>query len=128
MKKVFSILMIVAMMLPVLAKIGILIDFKINQDFIAETLCVNIDEPILMCSGRCYLADQLKKAGEREEEQIPSSKKERLEVVQYHSKSAPDFFLLANYYGRQLNPACAEVFYTSSFVADIFRPPKLNLA
>ena len=120
-------MMIIALMLPNLTKIGILIDFKINQDFIAEVLCINKEKPMSTCNGKCYLSEQLKKAEEQEEKQAPTNKKERLEVVYYFSKSSFDFLFCADFFVSKLNPACVDEFYTSSFIADIFRPPKLNL-
>ena len=127
MKKAFPILMIIAMMLPNLTKIGVLIDFKINQDFIAEVLCINKDELIPMCKGNCYLSEQLKKAEEQEEKQAPTKKKERLEVVYYYSKSAFEFSIYPYHYSGKLNTAFENDFYSSTFITDIFHPPELNL-
>ena len=114
-------------MLPSLTKIGILIDFKINQDFIAEVLCINREKPMTMCNGKSYLSKQLKKAEEQEKKQAPTSKKERLEVVYYFAKGSFDFLSNIDCFVSKLNPACIDEFFKSSFIADIFRPPKLNL-
>lgn len=114
-------------MLPSLTKIGILIDFKINQDFIAEVLCINREKPMSTCNGKCYLSEQLKKAKEQEEKQTPSSKNERIEVIYFHSASLFDFLSLENDCVSKLNPAYVNELHTSSFIADIFHPPKLNL-
>jgi hypothetical protein len=118
--------MILALMLPNLIKIGILIDFKINQDFIAEVLCINREKPMAMCNGKCYLSEQLKKAEEQEEKQAPTNKKERLEVLYYYAKSAFDFPSNIDCFVSKLNSACIDEFFTSSFIADVFHPPKLN--
>ena len=115
------------MMLPCLTKIGILIDFKINQGFIAEVLCINKEKPITMCNGTCYLSEQLKKAEEQEEKQAPSSKKERLEVVYFLLKSPFDFLSLAIDRTDKSNLTYVDEIYTSSFIMDIFHPPKLIL-
>lgn len=114
-------------MLPNLTKIGILIDFKINQDFIAEVLCINKEKTMTTCNGKCYLSEQLKKAEEQEEKQAPTNKKERLEVVYYNARSSVDFLLYTDYFVGKLNHVCVDEFYAHSFIADIFRPPKLNL-
>ncbi len=119
--------MIIALVLPNLTKIGILIDFKINQDFIAKVLCINREKPMSTCNGKCYLSEQLKKAEEQEEKQAPTNKKERLEVLYYYAKRAFDFPSNIDCFVSKLNPACIDEFFTSSFIADIFRPPKLNL-
>jgi len=119
--------MIIAVMLPSLTKIGILIDFKINQDFIAEVLCINKEKPMSTCNGKCYLSEKLQEAEEQEEKQAPTSKKERLEVIYYYTKSSFDFLLNTDCFISKVYPACVDEFYTSSFIDDIFRPPKFNL-
>lgn len=119
--------MIIAVMLPSLIKMGILIDFKINQDFIAEVLCINRDKPMSTCNGKCYLSEQLKKAEEQEEKQVPTSNKERLEVIYYCSISSFDFLFYTDCIASKLKPACVDDFYTSRYIADIFRPPNFNL-
>lgn len=34
-----------------------LVLFNINQDFIASRLCINRDQPLLLCKGSCFLSD-----------------------------------------------------------------------
>ncbi len=98
-------MMITALMLPNLTQIGILIDFKINQDFIAEVLCINKEKPMSTCNGKCYLSEQLKKAEEQEEKQAPTNKKERLEVLYCYSKSSLGIPSFARNHKSKLNPA-----------------------
>ena len=31
--------------------------YRFNQDYIAETFCINKVEPELLCSGKCYVSD-----------------------------------------------------------------------
>lgn len=116
-----------AMMLPHLTKIGILIDFKINQDFIAKVLCINKDEPITTCNGKCYLSKQLKKAEEQEKKQAPTDKEERLEIVFYYVKSALDFIAFPNCSSSKHNSLYGNEFYHFSLIADIYHPPEFNL-
>ena len=35
--------------------------FKLNQDFIANELCINKEKPELNCHGKCHLNNELKK-------------------------------------------------------------------
>lgn len=39
----------------------IMIDWKVNQDFIAARYCVNKNKPELKCNGQCQLAKKLRK-------------------------------------------------------------------
>ena len=70
-KKAFSILMIITMTIPYFTKVGILIDFKINQHYIAKVLCINKEKPIKTCNGKCFLLQQLKVADEQEKKTSP---------------------------------------------------------
>lgn len=119
--------MITVLMLPNLSKIGILIDFKINQDFIANILCINRKKPKSTCNGKCYLSEQLKKVEGQEEKQAPTNKKEQLEVIYFCSKSSFNFFFFTDCFASKLNVTCVDNLHASSFISDIFRPPKLNL-
>ncbi len=35
--------------------------FKLNQDYIAQTLCINKSKPALKCNGHCYYAKKMEK-------------------------------------------------------------------
>lgn len=115
--------MIAIIMLPNLTKLGILIDFRLNQDFIAKNLCVNKDEPILMCSGRCYLSSQLQKAEEQENRQAPLHKKEKLETFHYFFSNISTSHLLPQF-TRKVNPLYVNKLFNSSFIMDVFHPPE----
>ena len=54
-------------------------DFYLNQDYIARTLCINKDKPELLCSGKCVLNTMLEKSEESEKQQIPTSQKDKIE-------------------------------------------------
>lgn len=119
--------MIIAIILPVSNEIGVLIDFKINQDYIAKVLCINRDNPKLKCNGKCFLAAKLKKLEEQEKKQTPITKKENQERILYCS-TIPTYFLhLSEVYLHKQKVTYRDEFYISSFLSDIYRPPKLNL-
>lgn len=48
------------------------IDYVINQDYIAEYLCVNKDKPMLNCNGKCYLAKMLQKERDEKKQNLPA--------------------------------------------------------
>ncbi len=39
-------------------------EYLLNQDYIAEFLCINKDKPKLQCNGKCHLAKQLENQNE----------------------------------------------------------------
>ena len=84
-------LLTAAVFLQSFAPLVILVDFKIHQDFIAEVLCINRDEPELQCNGQCHLQDKLSEQQEQEqqapnraEEKIPLFFLERLPAFVLH--------------------------------------------
>lgn len=117
--------MIIALILPNLTKVGIFIDFKINQDFIAKVLCINRDKPMTTCNGKCYLTDQLRKAEEEEQKQAPQRTKENVENLYCHQET--DIFKTTDFFEKQSLNKYLNNLYSFSFITDIFHPPKLNL-
>jgi len=45
------------------------LEYLINYDYIVNELCENKEKPILTCSGKCYLGDQVKKQLDRDPNQ-----------------------------------------------------------
>lgn len=54
----FTLLYILAMVKPALP----VIEFYLNQDYIAEFLCINKDKPKLQCNGKCHLSKMIEEA------------------------------------------------------------------
>ena len=40
------------------------VNYLINEKYIAANLCVNKSNPMMHCNGKCYMAKQLKKAAD----------------------------------------------------------------
>lgn len=101
------------------------LDYEIRKDYIAKTLCVNKNKPILLCNGKCYLAKKLAQAEKQEQRQAEQDYMASLIYQVMDVKS--DYSFTA-----QLVPSdlCkTQVFdYKSTFLgrlfaASIFRPP-----
>lgn len=114
-------------MLPNLTRVGILIDFKINQDFIAKVLCINKDKPELKCNGKCHLTKQLKKVEEPEEKQAPNNTKDKREIVYFLSHSIFEIRDSGLLNEKKTFILYASDFQDASFISDIFHPPRLGL-
>lgn len=124
MKSAIAIFMIFILMFSCINRLWILVDFSINQDFIAEVLCINKDKPVLACNGKCYLSKKLKEQEEKEKEQVPSSLKEKSEIVYINSFSSVVLPGLSTSIISKLNSAYS--FHSISNHLDrIFRPPKV---
>lgn len=63
----FTFLYLVAMARPVLP----VAEFIINQDYIAEFLCINTDKPELACNGKCYLMQMLEEQENEKRQNLP---------------------------------------------------------
>lgn len=119
--------MIVVMTLPALTKVGIMINFEINRDFIAEVLCINKEQPITMCEGQCYLADQLQKSEEQNDKRAPGPGSEKLEVVYYYLTGSLKINKRSFASSNKTELGDVNNSYSSTFIADIFRPPQFIL-
>lgn len=67
-------------MLPAFGNIAIYTNFKINQDKIAKTICIQRETINNSCNGRCELQKSLKKL-EDNEKKMDNLLKEKAELV-----------------------------------------------
>lgn len=68
--QLISILLSLFMLMPSILRTSVLIDFALRHDYIAKVLCINQDKPELQCDGKCYLAQQFKKAEDNEKKTL----------------------------------------------------------
>jgi hypothetical protein len=59
MKWVFVPILIILTCLQTFAQWAIVLEFRINRDYIAKTLCINKDRPSMKCGGHCQLMKRL---------------------------------------------------------------------
>jgi hypothetical protein len=126
-KQATTILLALLIFLQPFSKIWIVISFKINQESIAKTLCIKKEIKENTCQGKCHLKKQLDKADEREQKQTPKTQKEKVEVLYCYNQTPFDFLKLIVFYENRNLGAYKSNFYATSFITDIFHPPKLNL-
>lgn len=127
MKQGLTILLALLIFLQPFSKVWIHISFKINQDKIAKTLCVKKEIENNTCQGKCHLKKQLEKADEEEQKQAPTNTKEKVEVLYCQNQSPFDFLKVTVFYENQTLNNYDFDFYSTSFITDIFRPPKTIL-
>lgn len=53
-------------MLAMLRPVQPYVEYVLNQDYIAEFLCINKDKPKLQCNGKCHLVKEIKKQKEND--------------------------------------------------------------
>ena len=56
-----------------------------NYEYISKVLCINKNEPIPTCNGKCYLSQQLKetKNTDKKDSRIPTVEQERIPMIFY---------------------------------------------
>jgi hypothetical protein len=90
-KKFLSIALLILLSFSIFLKLGIVINWKINQDTIAKNLCENRDKPKMCCKGKCQLKKQLQKV-DSESQQDKKSTEEKSKT------GAMDLFFTENNY------------------------------
>ena len=73
--RAIALLLLLALMSANLSGLFIFAEFKINQKYIAATLCDNRNKPELQCNGKCYLMKKMKDALEKEKKQEQANQK-----------------------------------------------------
>jgi hypothetical protein len=119
--------MILMMMLPSIMKIGILLDFTINQDFIARVLCIRKDEPAVGCNGKCHLKKKLEEVSEPNQEKAPNHKVNRIKLIDDYITTSFLYEVKESVYVSRLVSAHKDSLYFLSLTADIFHPPQHSL-
>ena len=66
MRKLFLVLLLLAVMAQSLDRLMIITAFQLNREMITELFCINKAKPEKKCKGCCYLAKEIKKANECE--------------------------------------------------------------
>jgi len=59
MKQVLAIFLFISVSYQFAAKMGVIIWFETNRDYVAAELCENRNKPQTGCNGKCYLKKQL---------------------------------------------------------------------
>lgn len=100
-----------------------LLDYAINYEYIVQNLCVNRDQPILMCSGKCYLNEELAQETEDMEPKPYKNSGIKFECNYFHElkviRNTYDYIEVAISNFKQ-------IFFSKSqsFIKDILRPPQ----
>lgn len=114
------------MLLQVSRKTIVIIQWSINQDYIAKNLCINKNKPTLKCDGKCHLKKELKKTEETNENNgkstVPSFQDD---LVLFKNSFIPQIFEQESILN---NPIDSEKYFTASFhmlkwEASIWHPP-----
>ncbi|WP_229216369.1 hypothetical protein [Dyadobacter sp. 3J3] len=113
-------------MLPTISPWGTIVYFRLNQEFIARTLCENREQPLAMCYGKCYLAKILKQQKEQEDKET-AQRLQNLPLFQLFTQIETQFAFVCSDL-LQSETACFQYQLTryTSPEFRILRPPKFS--
>jgi hypothetical protein len=66
MRIAIAILLFLSISFQCFVKLGVVVWFNYNKDYIAKNLCENRDKPHMKCCGKCYLKKKLNKVNDEQ--------------------------------------------------------------
>ncbi len=97
--------------------------YKLNQDFIAKTLCVNQDKPEMHCNGKCYLKKKISESKEKDQGKAPVAQPDELKQTVYYQPiikvELPELIST-----QQKSFFMEPAFSGQPFLHEIFQPPR----
>ncbi len=92
-KKIIIIFLSAMLLLPSFGSFLVYTSFKLNQEEISKTICVQRKMIFNSCNGRCELQKSLKKYSDNEK-RMQDNLKEKAEIVYIQNTITPDFTLI----------------------------------
>ncbi|WP_026713830.1 hypothetical protein [Flavobacterium daejeonense] len=122
MKSFFSIVLSILLLLPSFGSFFVYTSFKLHQDEIAKTICVQRKLVNNSCNGRCELEKSLKKYSDNEK-RMQNNLDNKVELVYIQNS-----FIAKNFQFPETNYSEKSLFYTlekktASVALTTFRPP-----
>jgi hypothetical protein len=87
MNKFFALSLLVFYLMVMMRPFTPYLNYAINKDYIANTLCENKDKPVMHCNGKCHLEKELKKTASEDSKPQTSL---RINVEEYISNNPED--------------------------------------
>lgn len=122
MKKLVSIVLMIAILLQTFSSWVIVSGYQMNKSFIAAYLCENKNKPQLHCNGQCYLMKNLKKEAQEQEQKANNTLREKFEINNFFSVCKQNFIDTSYIELTHLNFFLQKEPRNNSF--SIFQPPQ----
>lgn len=116
----FTLLMLVkAWVIPL-----VYLDYELRKEYIIANLCVNRDNPIVVCEGKCYLAEKIVEAKKQDERRAEQTYMANL-LFQVMDTGKPFVFKSPERFEGHLAVTFDYIspFLSRTLTADIFHPP-----
>ncbi len=122
MKAILTSILALLLLLPSIGTLILFTQFKLNQDQIAKTICIQRASPNNSCQGHCQLKKSLKKFEENERQFDSNKLKEKSELV-YTSTWQEIFTEYPFYFYTKKNSFSYKITKPKDFNPTLFRPP-----
>ena len=116
-------LLVLSMLLSTLMVPLIYLDFSVRRDYIAKVLCIERDEPMTVCGGSCFLAEQLKRAAQQQEKEATMPNQKLEFSFFYKALSSMDFRTHGDLVASPVSFR-GHQHVGASFLHGVFRPPR----
>jgi hypothetical protein len=100
------------------------VGFKLNQQYIAQNLCINRFKPSLHCNGKCYFMRKIKQAEDNEKKQAAKGSSGRMEIPFFQEPFSISFLEPTMAEKAAISIQTFAYAYSSQYLNSIFRPPK----
>jgi len=92
-KNAFIFTLLLAIVVQSFSKVCIWVEFKLNQEYIAKTLCVQKEVEDNCCKGSCHLTKQLEEDDKNQDSQSRDMK--NLKEIQLYHENNQSFLLIS---------------------------------
>lgn len=105
-----------------------LVNYALNYDFIVEQFCENKNRPQMHCDGKCYLAKQLAKESDHNDNNPLRQNTSKIEIGQLVFFQFPTHFdlFIDDYRIKLDNFKHVSAFIPGLFTSDVSQPPELG--
>lgn len=124
MKQVVVIILTLSIFLQSTSKVWVYVSFKINQESIAKTLCLQKEVKRNCCQGSCHLKKELAKTDDQQNTPVPIAAKKNVELQFCSQKIAP-FTASQMVQMEEQDWGIQQMnFALSEFTTSVFHPPQ----
>lgn len=126
MNRLISVFLLLTLCSQLLLKLGVVVSWKINQDYIIENLCINRNRPEMECNGKCCLQTQLKSVDESQTDKKGTSLPAKLKVFEsdnYIENYTFSFFESIQKLSKE-NLSILNNLYSFDYLNTCFHPPQ----
>lgn len=118
---IVAFVVIAVLLLQVITKFTIVVNYALNKEYIAKTLCENKAKPKMHCNGKCHLKKQLEK--QEKKEKPTNTSKEKFEI-QFFSNASIELGLPLLFFEERAFVS----FYNNNLafndLRSVFQPPR----